>query len=232
MTDFARPNITPEMILAYLDGEDLPHVAALLASSPDAVALADDYRALQGELSRTLFRHDCPTTGQLGEYALNMNQFAIAAHITACPHCTAELVQIRAFLAVEADPPALRSGERIRRLLTAVLALPALDSAAFRSVAGATTQTYQVEDYTIALDPLATPRQARFDLDGSIWRERDDAHPVAGAAITLNAADGATRTTTIDEFGSFLFEDIPNGDYHLEIALDEEDIAIPHVRVE
>jgi hypothetical protein len=223
------------MILAHLDGEDLPHVAAHVLRSPEAAALAAEYRALQGNLTRALFRHDCPTTLQLGDYALNLaamaDQVAIAAHVTACPHCTAELAQIRAFLAVEADPPSLSAGERIRRLLIAVLAPPTLGLAAFRSVAGRATQTYRVEDYRIAIDPLAGSDPALFDLDGTIWRERDDAPAVAGAAITLVVADGAARTIAVDDFGSFLFEGITPGDYRLEVALADEDVVIPHLLI-
>jgi hypothetical protein len=235
VTDSITPEITPEMILAYIDGENLPHVAAYLQRSPEAAALAADYRELQNRLNQSLFRHDCPSTLQLGDYALNLtamaDQVAIAAHVTTCPHCTAELAQIRSFLTVEADPPPLSAGDRIRRLLTAVLVPPTIGVIAFRSGAVTGTQTYRAEDYSIAIDPLASPRPALFDLDGSIWRDRDDAPTVAGATITLIATDGAARTIAISDFGSFLFEGIAQGEYRLEVALSDEDIVIPHLPV-
>ncbi len=236
MTDPEISGITPEAILAYLDGEELPHVAAYLQTSPEGATLAAEYQALQGNLARMLYRHDCPTTQQLGDYALHLpaqaEQVAIAAHVTTCPHCTDELAQIRTFLAIEADPPPLSLIERARRQLTATLAvLPTATSAALRGSAGASVQTYQVEDITVTIDPLASSHGGRSDLAGLIWREHDDAPAVAGAPVTLVAPDAPQQTTEIDEFGNFLFADVPHGDYQLEVVLGDDTIVINNLRV-
>ncbi|MFN8516811.1 MAG: hypothetical protein U0232_01295 [Thermomicrobiales bacterium] len=231
MTVSETPGITPEAILAHLDGEDLPHVAAYLQTSPEAAALAAEYRKLQGNLIGALYRHDCPPTQRLGDYALRLlapaDQVAIAAHANTCPLCADELAQIRAFLAIEADLPPLGLGERARRIIVAVLAPPpATAPTALRGTVVGATQTYLAEDVTISLDVAAGSRRDRRSLTGLAWRDRDDATPLAGATVALIGADGATRTEAIDELGNFAFDDVPTGETRLEIALADELIAI------
>ena len=70
MADPEKSSITPEAILAYLDGADLPHVAAYLRTSPEGAMLAADYATVAGNLTRALYRHECPPTQHLGDYAL------------------------------------------------------------------------------------------------------------------------------------------------------------------
>jgi hypothetical protein len=236
VTDSAVPGITPEAILAHLDGEDLPHVAAYLQTSPEGAALAAEYRALQGNLTRLLYRHDCPTTQQLGDYALRLpapaDQVAIAAHVITCPHCAAELTQIRTFLTVEDGPPPLGLIERTRRVLTAAIApRPSATTFALRGAAGAGTQTYLIEDITISIDLIASARRGRSELAGLVWRERDDALAIAGSSVSLIAAIDPQQTTEIDEFGNFLFADVPPGDYRLEVVLGADTIVINNLRI-
>jgi hypothetical protein len=224
-------DITPEMILAYLDGADLPHVAAYLRTSPEGAMFAADYATLAGDLTRALYRHECPPTQQLGDYVLALlpaaDRFAVAAHVDTCPHCTGELAQIRAFLAVEADPPPLGAVERVRRLVTAVFAPPpATAYAALRGDGDSQAQTYQAEDITITLDIAGGPRRDRSSLTGLIWRERDDAEPLAGERVTLLGEATPALTATIDEFGNFAFDDVPHGSYRLEVAAGDALVAI------
>lgn len=235
MTDPPIPGITPEAILAYLDGEDLPHVAAYLRASPEGAALASEYRALQGDLARALYRHDCPTTQQLGDYALRLpwaDQVAIAAHVTACPHCTGELAQLRAFLATEEDAPPLSLGERARRVIAAVLAPPPVAAPiALRGSSERQTYTYQAGDITVTIDVASGSRRDRRTLTGLVWRDRDDAPPLDGAIVALTGAGGTERAAVIDELGNFQFDELPTGDHRLEIALAGEVVTIEHLRV-
>ena len=223
--------ITPEAILAYLDGADLPHVAAYLRTSPEGAMLAAEYATVAGNLTRALYRHECPPTQHLGDYALALlpasDRFAVAAHVDSCPHCAGELAQIRAFLAVEADPPPLGAGERIRRLVTAVFAPPpATAYAALRGDGDSAAQTYQAEDITITLDFAIGVRRDRSSLTGLIWRERDDAEPLTGERVTLLGEDSPALTATIDELGNFAFDDVPHGSYRLEVAAGDTLVAL------
>jgi anti-sigma factor RsiW len=233
VTDPEIPVITPEAILAYLDGEELPHVAAYLQTSPEGATLAAQYQALQGNLARVLYRHDCPTTQQLGDYALRLpasaDQVAIAAHVTTCPLCTGELAQVRAFLAIEADPPPLSIGERARRLVATLLDAPPLGAgAALRGGESGSTLTFRAEGFTITVDDFATGRRGYRSLVGLVeWPA-----PAPGdATVLLFAADGARRDEAIDETGNFVFDDLAAGEYRLEVLVGEDTVVIDGLRV-
>ena len=234
MVEPADSTISREAILAHLDGADLPEVAAALQASPWSAALAAEYAALQGRLVQSLYRHDCPPTQSLGDYALQLlptaERVALATHVNACPHCATELAQIRTFLAVEADAPPLGLAERGRRLFVALAALPApIPHAALRGIGAGGGQTYQVEDIAITLDPLASAPHGRGTLTGLIVRERDDS--LADAPVTLTSPDGTAQTTTIDEIGNFVFEEIAAGDYQLEVRIGDDTIVIRDLHI-
>lgn len=231
----AKLTPTPEAILAHLDGDANPAVAAYLQASPEGAALAAAYASVGSRLTLALYRHECPPTAQLGDYALGLlaaaERFAVAAHADACPLCTAELAQIRAFLTIEADPPLPSVGERLRRTLTALLAPPpATAYAGLRGDGDDDTRTYQAEDVTITLDIAASTRRGRSSLTGLIWRDRDDAASPTGTIVSLTAADGV-QTATIDEFGNFSFDDLPHAEYHLELILGDDAITIGPITI-
>lgn len=233
VTDSETPGITPEAILAHLDGEDLPHVAAYLQTSPEGAALAAEYRALQGNLVGALYRHDCPPTQRLGDYALRLlapaDQVAIAAHVTTCPLCADELAQIRAFLTVEVGPPPIGIGERARRLVATLLdAAPVGAGAALRGSDTGSTLTFRAEGFTITLDDFATSRRGYRSLIGLI---EQPATAPGDAAVSLFATDGARRDEVIDEIGNFAFDDLAAGDYRLEVLLGGDTIVIDGLRI-
>ncbi|MCB0167530.1 MAG: hypothetical protein KDI79_25095 [Anaerolineae bacterium] len=64
-----------------------------------------DEEKLNSHLLTALYRQDCPDTMVLGEYHLGeldkMQQADVAAHLTRCPHCQAELSLLVEFLGNE-----------------------------------------------------------------------------------------------------------------------------------
>ena len=233
VTDRVTPGITPKAILAYLDGEDLPRVAAHVQTSPEGAALAVEYQALQGNLARARYRHDCPPTQLLGDNALHLpapaGPVAIAAHITISLLCAAHLAQFRAFLAAEDDPPRAGIGERARQLVAMLLAAaPVGAGAAMRGSDTSNPLTFRAEGCTITLDDFATSRRGYRNLVGLIaW----PAAALGDATARLFTPDGAHRDGAIDEIGNFVFDDLPTGEYRLEVLLGGDTIAIDGLRV-
>lgn len=68
--------------------------------------LADDEKRLEASLRAALYRQNCPTTMELGEYQLGLlaepDAIRLKAHLDSCPHCQAELNRLSDFLAEEA----------------------------------------------------------------------------------------------------------------------------------
>ncbi|UTH02215.1 carboxypeptidase regulatory-like domain-containing protein [Macrococcoides canis] len=64
-----------------------------------------------------------------------------------------------------------------------------------------------------------------YDLGNYVWYDEDqdgiqDAgeKPVPGVTVTLTKPDGTTLTTTTDENGHYIFENLPNGEYEVEFT--------------
>ena len=76
---------------------------------------ADNEQGLEANLRAALYRHDCPTTMELGEYQLGFlvepEALRVKAHLGDCPHCQAEFSRLIEFLAVETVVSAPTSAE-------------------------------------------------------------------------------------------------------------------------
>lgn len=233
MSKSEGPAITPEMILAHLDGEAVPGVGEALRDDPEAAALAAGYDRLQRRLTGALYRHDCPPAQALGEYALDLagtaDRVAIAAHVGDCPRCADELAQIRAFLAIETDPPAPGPLERARRLVATLVAAPPVGvGAALRGDDAETARTYRAGENTITIDQFATGRRGYRSLVGLLDRPA----PVpADALASLRAADGTRREEPIDATGNFAFDDLTTGAYQLEVRLGGDLVVVDELLV-
>lgn len=230
MSDGRQRAIGGEELIAHLDGE-APDLARRIAGDPASAATAADYARLQGGLRRALHRFDCPTPHALGEYALRFTAVdesaRIAAHLRDCPRCADELRQIGAFMDDDdpAPAPALRAGERLRRLVAALLPTPGASGAfALRGDADPATRNYEAAGLTITLD-LAADRRGAVALTGLLVPE-DEGDVVAGIAVLLIDSDGARRDTMADEWGNFAFETVAPGEYRLEITLGDGIVTI------
>lgn len=229
--------ITPEDLIAYIDGEAPPRVVERIESDPALAAEAREYARVQNQLRVRLHRFDCPPPERLGEYDLGLlapaERTRIAAHLRDCPHCTAELAMLRAFLATEPDIPPVGAIERVRRLVATLLPPPPLLSphARLRGADDATARTYQADDVTITLDLGSPVRRGLTSLVGLIWRDDADPETIAGSAVILTDTDGTMHTTAIDELGNFTFDDISPGTYHLEVTLGNDRIAIEGIPI-
>jgi hypothetical protein len=224
--------ITPEDLVAFVDGEASGPVGEAIRSNPALRAAADAYAETQRRLQQRLYRFACPSPLVLGEYDLGLlapaERTRIAAHVVDCPRCAAELRMLRDFLAAEDEAPPVGAIERMRRIVATLLPPPPLLSphASLRGAADTTTRTYQAGDVTITLDLGAPVRRGRTSLVGLIWREGDNPETIAGSAVSLVRGDGATATTAIDDVGNFAFDEISPGTYQLEVTLGDDSIII------
>ncbi len=235
-----RPGaVTPEAILAYVDGDASPDVAQHLRTCPACASEAQVYSRLQGRLGGALYRFDCPPAQALGEYELGLTspegRSGVARHVLDCPHCMAELLSLRTFLADDmALAPAPRGGpvEGLRRVVaTLFVPAPGAGAAALRGGTDGEGATYRVEDLTITLGPGPPGPRGRASLMGLIVREDHDLEVSAGSTAHLLSATGEPVTAAIDELGSFAFDDIAPGNYGLELHLPGLIVAVEDVSV-
>jgi anti-sigma factor RsiW len=230
----SRPGaITAEEILAYVDGEALAHVAAHLETCPACAALAEDYDHLQRRLGQALRRFDCPASQRLGDYALDLlapeERTRVAAHVRDCPRCADELGQLREFLALEAAPPPVSPGERVRRFVARLVEpAPGLAYAGLRGAGPAAPRAYRAEGVTITVSVGPAAGWGAVSVDGWVWQEGGAPDAVGGATVTLTALADPARSFVVaaEELGSFVFEEVPPDTYRLEVPLGDRVIAI------
>lgn len=235
MSEARRGPITGEELVAHLDGE-APELVRRIADDPANAATATAYARIQGGLRRSLHRFDCPTPHELGEYALRFtgaeDSARIDAHLRDCPRCADEIRQIAAFMADDdsAPAPAPRTGERLRRLVAAVLETPGASGVfALRGDADPATRNYEAAGLTITFD-LAADRRGTVALTGLLVPE-DEGDIVAGMAVLLIDSDGARRDTMADEWGNFAFETVAPGEYRMEITLGDGIVTIDRLPI-
>jgi hypothetical protein len=202
------PPLTDDQITAVLDGEGDSQVLAHLERCPGCTQRLQQAQRLEGALHASLWRWDCPAPQVLGEYQLQLlaaDQAAVVAcHLETCPHCAAEVNDLRAFLDAEPTPetrpqraftlPRLpHPGELIAALM------PRTPALALRG-AGAGQITARAEGITIFLEFQPIP--AGFELTGQVIADSDQSE-WAGALVELRQAGALTSTATLDELGEF-----------------------------
>ncbi len=213
----------PEAIVAFIDGTASPEVASHVQGCAVCSSEANDMRATQDQLRAALYRFDCPTAHQLGEYELGYvaqdERVRIASHALECSLCTEDLKTLRSFMAVE---PVIREGfvSQVRRVLaTLVTPLPSTSLSGIRGGAETRLRQFQAGDTRVSLSHDGE------SLTGLLV-------PAATGQARLLADRGAARTTDVDELGNFDFEDVSAGAYTLEIELADEIIVVEQLSLD
>jgi hypothetical protein len=101
--------IRDEELMAFIEGDYVrPAVRVHLAHCQQCSSRVTLYRRLERKLTSNLYRWDCPSNQVLGDYHLGLldreQTASVRAHLNVCVLCTAELMTLADFLAVDADP--------------------------------------------------------------------------------------------------------------------------------
>ncbi len=96
--------IRDEELLAYLAGDRVrPVVQQHLARCQSCSTKLADFRRVERSLTRKLYRLDCPTNQELGEYQLGMlspeQSSSVKLHLSTCVLCSVEVATLSQFLA-------------------------------------------------------------------------------------------------------------------------------------
>lgn len=235
---------------AYLDGEELPHLADFLARTPAAAATLRREQAQQRRLHSTLYRFDCPppTTLQAydwGELSATAHQ-SVTNHLHQCPQCSAELAALHAFTAealaettTQTTTAPTQPGfmEQLQglveqvRLVVATLVTPGgpqLAGVALRSAAPtAPTQLLFEADKTDVSLLIQQQANGAYRIDGQLFA----AAPLTGVHYTLTSAAPAAlpRSGDVTATGAFSQADLPAGVYQLMVKLPDHAVVIPNL---
>jgi hypothetical protein len=231
--------VSPEELLAYASGDTADaRISAHLAICAACAEQAASYRKLDNMLRARLFRAACPSSLDLGEFVLGLNEPAeaasIRAHLDICPHCQAELGTLRDSLGGDplADllaPPGPLT-RLIARLRPAVTPTPA--ASALRGNGSTGTLLYEAGDRTVALTIQATGPEpgAGWSVHALILDETDAALPPEVVA-RLYRDQSLQEETPLDEWSNITFSGLQPGTYSLEFVLGDLVIAIDDLSI-
>ena len=200
-----------------------------------------DQRHLMRRLAATLYRADCPSPQELGDWRLGLVDAARAAtfqaHLQICPHCAREVAQLDAYLAslapeleprpvARTEPPQPASGmlDRMRVLVAELVRGPGGLQTAFGAVRGAEdagVSIYRAGDVQISLqvedDPDQPDRKLLTGLvtsaEGQAWR------------VDAWRADEPIASARVDEIGQFVLPSLAPGEYQLIFTSNQDSDA-------
>ncbi|WP_220194989.1 hypothetical protein [Ktedonospora formicarum] len=249
--------IRDEEIIAYLAGEKVrPVVKEHMEQCASCTARFAAYQRLEQVLTSKLYRWDCPSNQELGEYKLGLlnaeEEAQVQTHLGTCVLCAAEFQALSTFL--EQDDllikpvavPAMmanshvvkeRGAQLVDRLLepvrvgirrvAAILVPPQPSFYGVRGAAALWPKRYTAEDVSISLQ-LETNGTAQ--LVGFVSRKETSLSSLQGTPVVLLSRDERdTYTQQIDELGNFIFPHLAPKMYSLELHFSERCVVIEEV---
>jgi hypothetical protein len=204
------PPPSDDEISALLDGDAPPEVLAHVQQCAGCAERVEHARRLERSLATSLYRWDCPSPADLGEYHLGvayLQRRAMAAHLAHCARCSDELADLRTFLAVDgtATARAVASAPAPRRLRSIIAQLlpssPGLQFAGVRGTGGGIVVA-QCGEATVALDMSPDERGTRH-LIGQIADQASDPDRWHGALVEVRGDGSLIATAFVDEYGGF-----------------------------
>lgn len=185
---------------------------------------------IEQTLKSALFRLDCPSNLNLGEYVLGVldsSQLSlqIEEHTTKCPHCIADMAQIQRYMDlplvhgslipdVEEEEQSLL--DKVRVIIVDLLAPPqglfvnpAMQPALRGARGDLATQVFQVESYIIALSAIKNAsswnKQQIIGDISPVWGNIEDFHHWS-AYLWRNGK--LLATTPLDRDSHFIFNEL------------------------
>lgn len=243
MTCISSPALSDAQLLAYVDGEADPPVAAHIQQCPHCGERAGHLARVQHRLTAQLFRITCPPPEELGEYHLGMlsgeRAATVARHLDECVHCTREVVQLQAYLGEVGPTLELsvleQAAERVKVLVARLVegrgGMQPLLTPALAGVRGeeAGPYIYQADGVQVVMDVQADAEQPDRRVILGLIPGLDDPQELE---VGVWQAGELHATAPVDELGNFVVAGLAPAAYDLIVSGSEVEIHIQDVRVE
>jgi hypothetical protein len=243
MVCVSPPELDDRELLAYLDHTCGLEVVEHLKRCPHCHERARRLAQFRDRLAARLYRTECPSPIELGEYHLGMlpgeQAEAVSRHLNECPHCRREVDQLQAYLA-DLEPslqpsPLEQIKERVRVLIAHLvdeakshapgMPTPAPAHAGLRGEEEA--RVYVVGDVQIAIEVQDdAKRPGRKTLLGLVIGAEPE-----GVQARLWQDERRIATIPVDELGNFVIPDLAAGSYELIVGGPEVEVHVQNLQV-
>lgn len=185
----------------------------------------------QDRLTARLYRINCPSPLELGEYHLNLlsaaKKLVVAQHLRICPLCTREVAQLQGFLSNlgPAREPGLLNQAK---LMIARLVGPQGQGALVPAVIALRGETQgpitlEADGIVIILDLQRAPDDTITVL-GQLGADNQDEW--TGARVELRQAGQLRSSAALDDLGAFRFGDITPGSKEVQVIAPNESVVV------
>ncbi len=223
--------LTDAQLLAYLSGEATPEVIEIIEKDGSYQDRLDQLDALSKGIVASVFRAECPSSQEIGDYYLGLitleQKSLISTHLKNCPLCSDELNQLKTYLGSKTgflDKTKII----IARLIEGLDQLSAqnnLELAPVWDVRGRekSALVFQADEYQIVLMPyLERKHPSLYTLTGLLAGQEN----LIGD-VDLMIEDCYQASSRIDELGNFSFEHVEPGVYKIIVDCKEIEIHSP-----
>lgn len=188
---------------------------------------------LDRQLRDKLYRVDCPSTLELGEFQLQMLSEALSnrihSHLQICPYCRREIAALDAYLQDLAPDLGYTLAERVRIWIAERMPVhTAGQNLAFglRGDSGAgRVYDYQAGEAQITVEIQENSHAQRTLLGLALGIE------VQGFSANLWRNGERLQTVPLDELGNFVIPSVEPGEYELILSGPEDEYHIQQLQV-
>ena len=191
--------------------------------------------AIEALLTSRLYRFDCPTAMELGEYHLDLvdrsRRREIGQHLMLCPRCAAEYASLKAFMAQPDVEPAATARapqspnfvEKIKWLVADLIQPPSAGllgglAPAYRGGgAGGQLRNFRAGDYEINLEVQDDADQPGRKLVVGLLLGAELPYGVT-AGLQIPGTAEPSAPVEVDELGNFILAGVAPGVYDLLIS--------------
>ena len=214
------PELDDKQLLIYLDGNADKEIVSHLERCEYCREKAENLANLQNELISRLYRINCPSSLELGEYHLHMlpasQMLMVRQHVSECPHCTRELTQLEEFFLSDLAPTE-NSLLGQAKVLIARLMGAEVDSGLAPALRGESKGplTFEADGIVIVLD-IQPVNDGKVHILGQVAADNQDQW--TGALVEFRQGDELQFSTTVDDLGAFRSDSIEPGSKELRIT--------------
>lgn len=248
MTCARAPQLTEFEFLMALDGAADPEVAMHIEACPDCQDRLDQLRKLHTRVADRLFRADCPSSIDIGEYHLGLlaaaQASAIDQHLATCPWCSGERAVLNDFMADAGLSPRLDFLTPVRDTVKVIVArlAGALSGGGFSGQPGlapAWAGLRGMSQGPLLYEAEGVQVMAEIAEDAShpgrktILGLLTGTFPAASFQAYLWQAARYCATTPVTDLGNFAIDNLAPGNYSLvlsgpdlEIHLEDLPVAV------